>query len=417
MTDLHHRTRQNACKGCTKAKRACDRKLPQCGRCADKLLECRYFPKARQKSNATLAPRPSLTGVDQSYDIQSLVGVGQVSNEAVSQQDNITALQPLAVVHVDLPSPRNHTIAPEHTTRSTDLDLSWFLAQSSWDIKYTSISAPASPPSIFRGFVKTAQGWLRDWASHGHGIFIHRQLYPSGLPTCLEDAYTALVTYLAKTEETEDMVSQIIENRVTSLCPQSVLLENVETLDAMAHLARTQALLVYTLIGLFDGCPRQRVLAEDTLSTLYQWCHKMRNAAIEETPRLYQSIALLQPGDAKLELTIWQAWILSECLRRTWMLASTTVNIYQTRKDGWSGCAGMLTFTVRRGLWEASNAWQWAQKLRKHSSLFTQNMNSDELMQKIPPDEIDTFAYQVIAIVQSPEQMDRWAARTLHTEL
>ncbi|CAM1504623.1 Fc.00g022140.m01.CDS01 [Cosmosporella sp. VM-42] len=302
------------------------------------------------------------------------------------------------------------------TVHYAEPELSWFLAQDSWDIKKTFVANPASPSVLFKSFVTNIQAWLRDWATHGHNLFIHRHLYQPGLPYYLEDAYTTLAAYLAKTEETEEIVMQILENRATKLCQQSVLLEGVETLDTKDHLARTQALLVYTLIRLFDGCPRQRALAEEGLCTLAQWCCQMREAAVVEAPRLYGELGRLRPGEGGLELGVWQAWILSESLRRTWMIISATMHIYQMKKDGWAGCSGFLLFTTRQGLWEAPNAWRWVQQLRTQSPLFAQTENVVELMEDTPPTEMDAFTNQVLSIVLSPEAIDRWVTKTTQIE-
>ncbi|CAH0042529.1 unnamed protein product [Clonostachys rhizophaga] len=258
------------------------------------------------------------------------------------------------------------------------------------------------------------RSWLKDWAKLGHNIFIHKHLYRSELPSCLEDAYTALTAYLAKTEETEDMVLRIIENRAASLHQQqSLMLEGFDRLDL--------ALLIYTLIRLVDGSPRQRALGEAAFSTLDQWCQEMRDAALTEAPRLYETLGQLRSNDVgggsgRAEFAVWQAWILSESLRRTWMLVSGTFYVYHDKANGWPGCSGFLMFTTRQGLWEAPNAWRWVQQVREQNPLFQQSVNLPGLMEDTSPAEIDSFTNQLLSILLSPEDITRWATRTAQIE-
>lgn len=416
MKDPRSGARQNACRACTKAKRACDRQVPHCGRCADRMEECTYPSRARRRENTALAPRPQAAAMGRLVEGDKR---GSISNRppGVRPQQSDTSVARIPATHEAFRYRlESQTLASTVTVHYAEPQLSWFLAPDSWDIKHGFVANPSPPSDAFKVFKKGAYGWLRDWAVHGHNIFLHRHLYQPGLPSCLEDAYTALVAYLFKTEETEDMVLQIIENRATSLCQQSALSEGAETLDIGAHLSRTQALLVYSFIRLFDGCPRQRALAEGTLFTMYEWCQQMRDAAVANTQRIHAELGLLRPGDGSMERATWRLWILSESLRRTWMLVSSTLSVYQAKKDGWSGCLGVLMFTTRQGLWEAPNAWQWAQQVRKQSPLFTQSVNALELMEGSAPAELDTFMNQVLSMILPSEDIDRWAAKTAQVE-
>ena len=378
------------------------------------MLGCQYSSRRHGSANHKLIPRPPTTSLSERRT-QKLSHAAKQASPVVfsaavsSQQGDVTDCSSVLDVSNQEPS-ENQAVTWASIGSYPEQEIPWFLTLDSWEIKPGHIiGLPQS--SLFKSFVKMAQNFLREWATHGHNIFIHRHLYKPGFPNCLEDAYTTLVTYLSRTEETEELVLQIVENRATSLCQQSILLEGVETLDAKAHLARTQALLVYTLIRLFDGCPRQRASAEDTLCTLYEWSRQMREAAISEVSQLCNELESLRSDYSGLELAIWRAWILSESLRRTWMLVSGTVNIYQTKKDGWAGCGGFLLFTTRDGLWDAPNAWQWMQQVQKRGPLFRQSGNLLELMEEASSAEVDAFTNQVISIVLSPERLDRWIAK------
>ncbi|THC94936.1 hypothetical protein EYZ11_005575 [Aspergillus tanneri] len=53
---------------------------------------------------------------------------------------------------------------------------------------------------------------------------------------------------------------------------------------------------------------------------------------------------------------LWHAWILAESVRRTWLVAQMLHAIYVTMQHPVADCPGGITFTVRRGAWEASSA-------------------------------------------------------------
>lgn len=426
MADRASKPRQNACRACTRAKRACDRRIPQCGRCGDRGLQCQYFPRSRRSDRpVSLAPRPQAAILDQLYLSNPPVGAGHervIGNGPLALAAPAELSQSQPALNVFQHRLQSQLLASAISPPHADPDLSWFLAQDSWNIESTFIPSPADSTFIFRGSRKAMRNWLKDWAKRGHNIFIHKNLYQSELPLCLEDAYTALTAYLAKTEETEDMVLRIIENRAASLHQQqSLMLEGFERLDLMSHLSRTQALLIYTLIRLVDGSPRQRALGEASFSTLDQWCQEMRDAALTEAPRLYETLGQLRSSDVgagsgRAEFAVWQAWILSESMRRTWMLVSGTFYVYHDKTNGWPGCSGFLMFTTRQGLWEAPNAWRWVQQVREQNPLFQQSVNLPGLMEDTSPAEIDSFTNQLLSILLSPEDMTRWATRTAQIE-
>ncbi|KAH8891278.1 hypothetical protein GQ53DRAFT_746772 [Thozetella sp. PMI_491] len=289
--------------------------------------------------------------------------------------------------------------------------LTWFLASDTWEVEDHNHSIPPSPLALFKAHNKVVQGWLRDFAVHGHNAFIHRELYRAGLPTCLQDAYTALVAYLAKNEEIEDMVLQILEDRATDLYQQYVLLDGVEVLDVCAHLARTQALLIYNVIRLHDGCPRQRAHAEATMPALERWLLQMWEAATAYAQTLYgawESRAL--DPDGELELAVWHAWILTESVRRTWLVSTSTMKIHQTLKSDWIQCSGGVGVTARAGLWDATSAPRWMRQVQREGPIFTPANRVPSLM-KESYFELDDFIKQMFSISIAPEQIEHWRAR------
>ncbi|KAM7197910.1 hypothetical protein V8F20_006358 [Naviculisporaceae sp. PSN 640] len=422
MSDSSGSPRQNACRACTKAKRACDRRFPRCGRCTDRMIECQYF--GRLKGNpwthgykpVPLAPRAErddytsteitcirgevtevtphfhVSDTAEGLDAPSLRGPYDLTGFPPGTQVNpLVPDRPEMSFHLSqipqsifVPSPhyKQHGLSPFILSRQD-----WFLHPESWEVKHTYTASPPDPHTVFKSFVNTVKGWLHDFSTMGHNIFIHQQLYHSSssrVPLCIQDAWLTLTAYLTKTEQTEDMILQILDNRLTGLLSSQ---QASTTLDVQTHLARTHALLIYTLIRLlFHNPPIQRTQAVDALPVLSTWCQQLREAAINEVPNLFQadfSASYASPipnGEIMEETALWRAFIISESIRRTWMLVSATLRIFQP----WSAantdqdcldlstvtqnrCLGFLSFTIRAGLWEAKSASEWANLHSSHA--------------------------------------------------
>ncbi|KAM7212800.1 hypothetical protein V8F06_011835 [Rhypophila decipiens] len=424
---------RNACVACTLAKRACDRHVPRCGRCVDRLLECQYYGKfrldgtlvGRTRNRPTLlAPRPTHTQLPQA---NTTPDTGIPESESIQCEpesffdptDSLLAPpvvfptcpdmpfleSPNSLPSIDWPNTHSIQIPPSIFIPTPHCNLNatppnmlseqgWFLHPDSWKVKRTYVPSLAGDPhSIFRAFVKSVKAWLGDFATTGHNIFIHRHLYHSqrvrgGMPTCLQDAWLTITAYLAKTDQTEELILQILDDRADRLLSKQHFINlPPEELDIRAQLARTQALLIHTFIRLlYDNPPEQRTKALSSLPVLSAWCYSLSDAAIAQAPSLYMSsnsslINLDSCSGTHQEIeqtSLWHAFIVSESIRRTWMLVSSVLRIFNQPQPPTSGvdsmnlttvtqhrCLGFLSFTIRAGLWDAQNAFQWG---RLHSS-------------------------------------------------
>lgn len=130
--------------------------------------------------------------------------------------------------------------------------------------------------------------------------------------------------------------------------------------DTSMHLSRTQALIVYISICLFDGDINARARAEQGLDVLMPWGHQLIQSASscngfpepwnilnsrnsvsgEPTPTTHLTPCL----DGNLD-SFWRSWAYAESIRRTYLIVVLLVTIYSTLKTGWSGCPGGVTFT------------------------------------------------------------------------
>ncbi|KAM0318848.1 hypothetical protein ACHAPQ_010541, partial [Fusarium lateritium] len=169
----------------------------------------------------------------------------------------------------------------------------WFVGLETWTIENKGAttcrfgSGPSHGSPQLADWTGSIWRWLRQWVDEGNNPFIHKQLYfDTGLPSCLEDAWTTLAAYFSKTALNKPVVMRIIEHRVDALLQSQTYDDTsfmaVPSLQTIEHLARVQALFIYQYLQFYDGCIRQRAIAERCIPTLLQWCeHLFQSAALD----------------------------------------------------------------------------------------------------------------------------------------
>ncbi|CAM1511302.1 Fc.00g088150.m01.CDS01 [Cosmosporella sp. VM-42] len=302
---------------------------------------------------------------------------------------------------------------------------SWFLKSEAWAIHHQDLARHAHPDSkttvfAFKSFIQSIKQWVQQWIECSYCPFIHEHLFAqTGLPQCLQDAYATWTVYSGKNEMNEEIVLQLVEDRANSLVRQqeeqmpltdsqgNTLYEamGIPVLQTIDHLARVQALAIYQLIRLYDGDIRQRAQAERHIDTLTNW-----------TRQLWQSANLdasLQTtfGDGAAISQIWRDWILAESVRRTWMVANYTQSIYLTLRDGLGPCEGIINFTARRGLWDATSAAAWFRIVKYRDPLFLPCYQTLRLLDKMATKDIDDFGMSIITTMWDLDKFATWVAK------
>ncbi|OTA87173.1 hypothetical protein M434DRAFT_399607 [Hypoxylon sp. CO27-5] len=422
--------RRKACAACTRAKRPCSKRIPRCDRCERKSISCRYPP-----INQTARDYAVLDG-----------GLSAVEKDPCHVEEAL----PIHVVTIDpFHSSSNEPEAGEashpcstglaRNTKTLPLEHDWFYSSDSWTIART--NAPAFPSHAFdtaalKQHIATMQAWLRQWAATGRSPFIHHSLYNRRMPRCLQDAYTSLAAYLARTPENSDLCFQIMRERAAGLIaearnvvPASLpgdystdSMGSTMLLDPLDHLARVHALFVYQMIGLFDGDIALRVAAESYMPILTAWVADMWDSA-ELDARLYSTMLALGNGESACEdapttvvtdeTVSWRRWIVSESIRRAWLVATITQSIYQLFREGWSQCPGSINWTTRAGLWDAPDQYSWSKLVTSGSGpLFVPSVRADVLYKEAAPAEVDEFGHAVLIAQFGMENMLKWKAHT-----
>ncbi|EQB57775.1 hypothetical protein CGLO_02074 [Colletotrichum gloeosporioides Cg-14] len=452
-------SKQKACIACTESKRRCDKGLPSCTRCDDRDVDCHYpitkrrRPRPHEAVGLSEATVPSATALA-TPDLFSLdagaLSIGLGNNPWIDfsslPSDVNTAQAAAAPVNPQAAAPPPQQV-PNSTIPDTDRDpvardiarSKWFLAPSTWRIDHLP-TPPRNiyPTSVLTNFTRGLQTWVHRWVMHGHNPFIHRSMYAEGnyFPSCLQDAFTSASMYHHKTPQNEAFVHRILDERVTAM---------------MA----VQALFVYTVLRLFDGSISQRAAAEVHLPTLSLWCKQLWDSASLDANALSENLVPISkycndlsaqrnnPRDEDdtydSDLSTYNLWVLSESVRRTWLIVTCTVGVYATLKGSWSECPGGALFTARAGLWDAPSAPRWASLCRElaaenkdayerltreetqtggvggtccDGTFFVPSFHSEGLSRNAAAADVDEFARHLFTIIWGLDRVESWALKT-----
>ncbi|KAF5858750.1 hypothetical protein ETB97_003804 [Aspergillus alliaceus] len=379
-------SRRKACNSCIKGKRRCDLQHPACGRCVTKGVHCEYRSTRLHDPPPTSSPACQ----DQDYSLTDIVGPVHTDTSSSG------LLYPFALTGYPL-LPLGHL---------SEI----FLSPDSWSlVRRISTTDQAFDASSLIKIVRTIQQWLKQWVLEGSTLFIHPHLYPGRLPSCLQDAYTSAAAYFLQNPSNKDITNPIIEERV------SELLAEPTPSSLTDHLARVQALLVYQIICLFDGDDHQRSIAERRIPTLISWSSQMLECARISSEYIQLAQSGHGPQEPRQE-ALWKAWILGESVRRTWMIRTTIVAVYELLKWGRTSCAGGVKFTARAGLWEAPTAQRWVAACQQQDVLFLSGADANRLFVQTRPNEVDVFVHFILTVIFGLEAVVTWVRNTGYSQ-
>lgn len=266
-------------------------------------------------------------------------------------------------------------------------------------------------------FVDCIQSWLRQWVTAGSSPLHHWYLYKETMPRHVQDAYTAITMYAARTPETQPTVSRVLDDRATQLLQDQALETTMSgrQMDVFDHLSRVQSLLVYQSIRLFDGDVRMRAQAEALIPALFLWSKQLLECAKDNLARPARFLASFatsnfysNAGGDHVDDVLWRAWVLVESVRRTWLVANCLQETYLYMKRGWGECPGRVTFTMRAGLWEAPSPYAWSRACCERGTLFLLPKQTENLFFDGGPEDIDEFNLMILELSYGVERVERW---------
>ncbi|KAI0484642.1 hypothetical protein GGR56DRAFT_614722 [Xylariaceae sp. FL0804] len=460
--------RQKACLPCASSKRRCDHELPKCRRCRDRDIDCEYPQSKRRRQDICVGdfdgPTPVQCRLGQEQDtwagpidhadntdpsdgiidvtdalefgnwdpateldMSFMNGPDMNSSESVGQSTH--PINPLPAL---LPSPPDQGLeadSSEETPSSSSGCIPYFLRDETWPLQHKCPDEEDCGATVeMEPFIGEVEKMFQSWVKDGSNGFIHRRLYHRKMPTCVQDAFTTLAAYVARSPATKEIILQAADDRAGALLKQPPLQRAAlgVTAEMEAHLARLHALFVYVFIRLFDGSVRFRASAEAQLPTLRYWQREMwqtvRRYTWREEIRSFSRISIDRGQivrsqrdfdlDANYEATsqIWHLWVLTESLRRTYLVVDCVLNTYQIMSQGWADCEGFVMCTVHRGLWDAESPMKWfVLSCNAKAPLLAPSLSPGALMSQYSAEDFDDFAKMCWSFVVGAEKMQYWA--------
>ncbi|KAL7937000.1 hypothetical protein V8C35DRAFT_294420 [Trichoderma chlorosporum] len=405
-----------ACIPCTKAKRKCSKQTPSCRRCNEKRVVCRYpAPRIAPPYDLVFSQDGAVSVIPAPSDRNPLPTPPTLVGDDQNQEP-----QQVLAASVELTRP----VAPIAPIAADALQNPWFLSPASWDIDHKTGPIPSQiyfSDEALTYFIGQLQVWLKQWTTEGQCPFIHPQLWRIHLPDNVQEAFTSLASYHSKTPATEKLVLRIIENRVNDLVGGQNASDvgdfGVVMLDPACHLARTQALLIYKIIRLFDGDIRARAQAEKNIDTLALWARQLwQSASLGLNSNHHRDLvnrSSTNPVDTQLRTDgslscTWQAWIFSESIRRTYLAATLTEAVYMTLKQGWAPCPGGIIFSCGAGLWDAQSPFTWLNHYQSNLVNTIRCVEGEQLFANAKASDVDEFCHATMVVSYGLERFERW---------
>lgn len=402
---------ENACTPCARVKRKCERQAPQCVRCRRRGIECIY-PPAKQT--------PFVLRKD---DHTPAYEYGNVPYNQLADNTIGSELSPYSYSKSSLELPELNGFYDCITGPETPPFSNWtYTFPPTYD--FNSLAVSTGRPVLSEqlvSYVAMLHGWLRQWVDQGSNPFIHAFLYKARMPLCMQDAYTTLSSYLLKKPTNEQMIYRILEERVRRLVATEGLEEWPEKdqndLHSISHLARVQSLLIYLILGLFDGDIRLRHFAERQMSILEKWVdemidhsNQMLTAGADSATKgqLYSQLNVQNVNN--LENLNWHCWIVAESTQRTWMMATGIQAVYSLMQLGKAPqCTGSMVVTTVPGVWEASSAVTWSRLCLETKLGIVRMSEAERLFVEAAPEEVNEFTKVFLEATFGKDRMERWS--------
>jgi hypothetical protein len=250
------------------------------------------------------------------------------------------------------------------------------------------------------------KSWVRDWALEGSMPFLHWRLYDSEMPECIRQAYVASAAYFASSTATKRFALSSIEEQADRIVKDE---DCMTSGGLLSHVARVQTLLIYEIIRLFDGDEYQRVLAEPHLASMMRWAEEMRLSAWKSS----QFVETYSQSAITDDMSGWQAWILAESIRRTYIICTVVKCMYWAGRGSVVASGATLLFTARAGLWDATSPLSWSQAIAGGNPMFMGTLDSFpegilRVTQTMPKQEIDLFGQWTTGIMEGVKAIDSW---------
>ncbi|KAL4908860.1 hypothetical protein BDW74DRAFT_165586 [Aspergillus multicolor] len=239
----------------------------------------------------------------------------------------------------------------------------------------------------------------------------HTQLYSNGMPKAMQDAYACCALYITKNPINAPMITSHIHSRHQELTLSPLPSSPV---DLIAH---THALLLYTIMHLFDADlhAANTAVGLDTLtmSALQSAASLLFNSTHFppqlDTPSSNSNSAIITPAGAPF----WTLWLFEESARRTILFTFYFLQILRLfRGDNDMKCDGKLgllhSWYASGYLWNASSAVEFASAWEERKHFIVRNVDFGEVLRDAQPGDVDTLGRMMLVTSLGVGRVREW---------
>ncbi|CAG8046817.1 unnamed protein product [Penicillium salamii] len=385
--------RRKSCEACKSAKRRCDTAFPTCSRCLHKGLPCFYPGRLLETCADVIANIPTSTNNEQMIDLFSQNDYLRPINAAplhLSMRD--TPLQDLTIV-----PPQDRVDIFEGIPISQNVDLAM-----------TRVTPPRQLSEVLANRLQFAVDVLQNIpkmvVTENQTPWAHRQLYKSGMPREMEDAFTCCSLYMTKNDVNSPVLMSIFDTRINDL------LSAAAPTTPLGLLARVHALILYLIMRLFDGGIRTQPSSDSLLAVLEG-----------ATLSLFDFIYIPHPSEPREVLPIamdpimsfWESWVFQESARRTVMMVFYFVKIQHfLHGKPLSTCDGKLglehAWYQSAHLWNAQSAFDFAVAWTENEHFIIHNADFSGVLQHATPGDVDLFGKMLLVTKIGINETKAW---------
>ncbi|KAL4983376.1 hypothetical protein BDW68DRAFT_181635 [Aspergillus falconensis] len=284
----------------------------------------------------------------------------------------------------------------------------------------TTFTLPELVSSRFQYAIDILRNTPRAMVTENQTPWSHGQLYSSGMPKSMQDAYACCALYITKNPVNGPMITAHIHSRY-----QELTLSPLPTTpsDLLAH---THALLLYQIINLFDADLHAAITASslDTLSiSALQSAASLLFSSTHFPPSPAQDLGINAP-DSDLNPSIlpptltsptpfWTLWIFEESARRTILFTLYFIQILRLfRGDKDMKCDGKLgllhSWYASAYLWHASSTVEFAEAWAEKEHFIVRNVDFSKVLSEAEPGDVDVLGRMLLVTSLGVERVREW---------
>ncbi|RDW81269.1 Zn(II)2Cys6 transcription factor domain-containing protein [Aspergillus mulundensis] len=400
--------RRKSCDACRAAKRRCDLALPACFRCTRRDIACVYPGLPAEQIPELLA---LLNGHD---------NVGGTNACAEEFMFDAMPTPPMLDLGLETPSqPLPLPSAFEDQSRLYTVPVPVYTGNGEMVHVRSEMTFSLSElmASRFQYAIDILKDTPRKMVTENQTPWSHAQLYSNGMPKAMQDAYACCALYIAKNPINAPMITSHIHSR-----HQELTLSPLPSSppDLLAH---THALLLYTIMSLFDADLHalNTSVHLDTLtmsalqssaSLLFSSTHFPPSPSPSPSPDGTATNSAIVPP-AGTAPSFWPLWTVEESARRTILFTFYVLQILRLfRGDQDMKCDGKLgllhSWYASAYLWNAPSAVEFGVAWEGREHFVVRNVDFGDLLRDAQPADVDVLGRMLLVTSLGVERVRGW---------